>query len=803
MILKKENSKKATRKDRSVRQTRKEIVGYRPRVVVKFRDYLELPYIDGVEDFILKNRIGPWEKLAKEFPGITLKRLFTAVNPEQIHSLVEKARKLDPEYRPHNLLTYFVLEIPPGVAPETFIKTLMSWESVQTAYFDPPGEDPQVNPNDDPRFANQGYLDQAPDGIDAEFAWPRGGGVGFAGGDGAGIRVIDLERGWTLNHEDLTAHGASLLHGSIRDASRAHGTSVLGEICAVDNALGDIGIAPNIASINVVSYWNSNIPDAILAAIVNLTFGDILLLEVQINVTIGTTNWNLMPIEVLEANFDAIRLATALGIVVTEAAGNGGTDLDTFADAAGNAVLDRNAGGFRDSGAIMVACASSTAPHGPWCFVGTPNQFRSSFGSRIDCYAWGENVDTCSSNDTGSTTMYTGTFNGTSSASPIITGAAAIVQGIAEAGLGYRFSPRQIRAILSDPATGTASNNPAVDRIGVMPDLNAILQNNVLNLAPDVYIRDFVGDTGDPHTGAISASPDVILRPTIVANPQATYGQGSGTENSDMLGYEAEKGQNNYIYVRMRNRGGSAATNVTATVFWSPVSTLITPDLWTPVGAVTLANLPTGNVLTVTDAITWLDGAIPAKGHYCFVCLVGNAQDPAPNTADFTNWDNFRRFIRENNNVTWRNFNVVDNDPDPEAYPVGFVSLPFIVPGAPDKARRMRLELVAQLPKGAKVMIEVPLYLGDFLQTKSPLAIVDEKHQVVRLPVNPHGRTIILEAALRAKTRTKVRLLVNIPKELRQVEYEVFARQLYGEEEVGRVTWHLVPRELKKKMLKV
>ena len=36
--------------------------------------------------------------------------------------------------------------------------------------------------------------------------------------------------------------------------------------------------------------------------------------------------------------------------------------------------------------------------------------------------------------------------------------------------------------------------------------------------------------------------------------------------------------------------------------------------------------------------------------------------------ADFLNFDNFRTFIRENNNVTWRNFNVVSNDPgDPAA----------------------------------------------------------------------------------------------------------------------------------------
>ena len=145
-----------------------------------------------------------------------------------------------------------------------------------------------------------------------------------------------------------------------------------------------------------------------------------------------------------------------------------------------------------DSGAIMVGAASSTVPH---VRISPPIwTWGSNYGSRIDCYAWGENVNTCSSNDAGSTTAYTATFGGTSGASPIVTGAALAVQGIAEANLHYRFSPYQMRALLSNPATGTASNNPAADRIGVMPNLRAIIEGNVLALAPDVYLRDFVGD---------------------------------------------------------------------------------------------------------------------------------------------------------------------------------------------------------------------------------------------------------------------------------------------------------------------
>jgi len=768
---------------------------YRPRIVVKFRDFIKLPYEDGAEKCLEKLKIGPFERLAKEFPGITLKRLYTALTPQQILKLVDRASELDPKYIPPNFLTYYLIDCPPGASPESLAKVFLSWPTVQMAYFDPPGSEPQVNAADDPRSPNQGYLDPAPGGIDAEFAWLKPDGTGFPGGDGALVHIIDLERGWTLNHEDINAHGATLLHGSILNTSRAHGTSVLGEICAVDNALGCIGIAPNVASVDVVSYNGSTRSNAMLAAIANLVFGDVLLLEAQLDPLGGN---NYFPIEVLDAEFDTIRLATALGIVVVEAAGNGnsntgiGNDLDAYANASGLQILNRSSADFRDSGAILVGAASSAAPHTRLLF--------SNFGSRIDCYAWGENVDTCSSNSSGSTTMYTAGFNGTSSASPIITGAAAIVQGIVEANLGYRFNPRQIRAILSDQANGTASNNPATDQIGVMPDLRAILQSTVLNLAPDIYLRDFVGDVGDPHSGSISASPDIILQKATVANPQAAFGEGSGTANSNMLGFEAEAGQDNFIYIRARNRGGSNAASAIATVFWAPVSTLITPDLWTLIGSVTIPNIPTGNILTVSNEITWPAADIPGKGHYCLVGLIGNAEDPAPDPTDFLDWSNFQRFIRENNNVTWRNFNVVDNVADPAADPAGYIPLPFLVAGAPDKGRHMRIDVVARLPRDARAFLEIPLHLRDALKERTPLIKVDKKGGVARLPVNPHGEFTLGEFFFPARFRARLRLLVQLPKEAHKEEYELFVRQLFEGKEVGRVTWRLIPPERRKRL---
>jgi hypothetical protein len=129
-----------------------------------------------------------------------------------------------------------------------------------------------------------------------------------------------------------------------------------------------------------------------------------------------------------------------------------------------------------------------------------------------------------------------------------------------------------------------------------------------------------------------------------------------------------------------------------------------------------MPSVPTGDLLTVSDAAVWPSGAIPASGHYCFVALIGHAYDPAAAPADFLSWDNFRQFIRANNNVTWRNFNVVNNTPPPSSEPRNYVPLPFLAAGAPDRARRMRLEVVGRLPKGTLAVLEITLEWAQWLK---------------------------------------------------------------------------------------
>ena len=745
---------------------------FRPRVVVRLHDWVDVDYADGIERQLFERYgAGPLEDFAD---SISFVRLYTALEPDELRGLAARAAERDTAYEPPDLLHWFTVDAPRGIASKELARLLAAWEVVAQAEPDAPAVDPVV-PADDPRSGNQGYLDPAPDGIDAEFAWGR------PGGDGVGQRVVDLEQGWTLNHEDLNAHGASVLFGTITNSSRPHGTSVLGEICSVDNTVGCVGITPEVDSVDVTSHSGSlsNVPDAIVAALPTMGFGDVLLLEVQTVTPAAPVSG--APIELVDASFEAVRLATALGVVVVEAGGNGSNDLDTTVNAAGNQVLNPASADFRDSGAIIVGAATSTVPHTPMNFT--------SFGARVDCYAWGENVDTPTSTGSSpfSTTAYRTTFNGTSSASPIVTGAALAVQGIVEAAGGGRLSPLQMRAVLSDPGTGTASADPANDQIGVMPDLRAIVEKT-LGLAglPDVYLRDNAGDTGDPHTGPISVSPDVIARPNPVPNPQLAYGEGSGTEGSTTLGYEVESGQDNFIYTRVRNRGAVAAGPTDVTVYWSEVGTLITPDMWSLIGTATIPSVPTGDVLTVAPTITWPAADIPTAGHYCFVGLVNAPDDPAPLLANLVDFDNFRSFIRNNNNAAWRNFNVVNTVPDPTD---PGIMMPFVVAGALDRAAEMHIEVIPRLPEGARLLLEGP----DFLLGDGEL---DRGRSAIKL--RPNGRQVCVRRRFRANFKGRLRMIANLPDDaVGQTGYSVTVRQVYVEtgEELGRVTWWLAAPE--------
>ena len=268
-----------------------------------------------------------------------------------------------------------------------FITRLRAVEDVSEAYPDSPVGLPALTPGNNPLFAAQKYLTAAPVGIDAQFAWLQ------QGGDGAGVRIVDLEEGSDLPHEDLVAKAPALLWGD--QATDAANQKTTARRCSASwwrsTTAWAASASPPAAPVRTVSHFNAalgtpgHVADAILQATSAMAVGDILVIEVE-TARGNVTGWpDHHPIEIKDAEFAAIRLAVSQGSVVVEAAGNGGVDLDAYVSPQGSAtgehVLKRGDPDFRESGAILVSAGTSDTPH--------QRSYFANYGSRIDCYAWG------------------------------------------------------------------------------------------------------------------------------------------------------------------------------------------------------------------------------------------------------------------------------------------------------------------------------------------------------------------------------------------------------------------------------
>ncbi|HEX7905580.1 MAG TPA: S8 family serine peptidase [Chitinophagaceae bacterium] len=446
------------------------------RIVVKFYDSVDISYRnenDIVEILFRQDNAGQWKDLIGLYPLIQINKLFTSVSTDGIIELVKKARALDATYNPPDLLSYYVFSFPVSIRPNELLLKLSAFREVELAYLQSAAIDPHGVGNRQRSFYFRTHLDPAPVGINAKYAW------GIKGGKGSpGIRFIDIEQGWILDN-NMTNAKMLPLTGINNPDFRNHGAAVLAVIMMKGARKKSMGITPGVNGY-VISQWRPggepNDADAILAAITYLNFGDILLVETQS--FYSNNNKKVWPAEVHDATFQVIRLATALGIIVIEAAGNGdpysisGNDLDLFLSNK-KRVLNPASRFFKDSGAIIVAAASMDVPHSRIRY--------SNYGKRINCYAWGEGVvtaDNYSVSSRSAINIYPTGFTGTSSASAIIAGVAIAVQSISETRYNMRLSPLQMRHILSSDQYGTASvNGQTRDKIGVMPDLKKIIDH--------------------------------------------------------------------------------------------------------------------------------------------------------------------------------------------------------------------------------------------------------------------------------------------------------------------------------------
>ncbi|MDH3628887.1 MAG: S8 family serine peptidase, partial [Acidobacteriota bacterium] len=399
-------------------------------------------------------------------------RLF--VRPEKTIEVELQSAELRSGRRLADLNGYYEFRVDPERIDELLL-ALNELAVVQLAYpapipVPPPGD---INPPTPDFESMQGYLDPAPGGIDARHAWT------VAGGRGNGVTLIDVEYDWNDTHEDLGSILGQELCFTPEGFFADHGTAVMGEVGGEDNGFGMTGVVPD-ATFGMVTQapvgMSNSVARAINCAASLLSAGDVILLETQSAGPLG-----LLPSEWDLAEFDATLAATSAGILVVAAAGNGNVDLD---DPLHGGLFDLS---IRDSGAIIVGAGAAPG-------TGQPDRSKldfSTYGSRVNVQGWGHVVATAGYGDLFDggglvDQLYTATFGGTSSASPIVTGAVVSLLGIQKARGGPPLDPKVMRTLLME--TGSPQQaGPYPGEIGPRPDLLAAIA-----ALPDLYATDVV-----------------------------------------------------------------------------------------------------------------------------------------------------------------------------------------------------------------------------------------------------------------------------------------------------------------------
>jgi hypothetical protein len=328
-----------------------------------------------------------------------------------------------------------------------------------------------------------------------------------------------------------------------------------------------------------------------------------------------------------------------------------------------------------------------------------------------------------------------------------------------------------------------------------MPNLRNIIDNGL----PDIYLRDTVLDDGHvPSAGVASMSPDIIVRQKPVADSVAAFGEWSGTAANVALSQPVVTGQTHYIYTRLRNRGGVNAPNATVEVYWSAPASLIMPSDWHLIGETPPFDVPVGDTLAVSQALVWPAAEVPGTGHYCFVGLASQAADTTL-FPGVLSWDQFLALVRNNNNIAWRNFDIIN----PLKAAIGeWLHLPFLLRGAPDMARMFTLQIDVRFVRAAVLWLEIPeAIVGQFGDAALCLAPPNQVIQALEgAPIPPADnaaminlgvesgvarRSILLDPSVQHQCALRVRM----PIDFISMASKISVRQFYDGLEVGRLTW--------------
>jgi subtilisin family serine protease len=332
---------------------------------------------------------------------------------------------------------------------------------------------------------------------------------------------------------------------------------------------------------------------------------------------------------------------------------------------------------------------------------------------------------------------YCNDFYGTSASAPLVAGLAGLI-------LAYNptLTPAQVREVIeqsadqvgicreifSDPA-GTQRDEEKTriendyNSYAAKPNWNPFMGHGRVNAEEalkyvqktysyqpvDVFIRDSLTDDGTvPYLNEpLCFSPDIIVRQNTTNNPQIDFSDMTIDPGSDPVAL----GKPNYIYVRVHNKGISES-KIHVRLYYAPLSTSCTPDQWTYINQYDFFNVAP-NASAISNEILWENVPIPGTvDHYCLIASIEGVQDPHPDPRDITSSLEYMDFIRNKNNISYRNL-VFE-----QVLPNTILPIPFYMFGFNNDEAKSKLRIIKH--KGSEnVPIELRLPIG--LLKKSPL----------------------------------------------------------------------------------
>ena len=555
-------------------------------------------------------------------------------------------------------------------------------------------------PND-PLYAGQWNMTQ----INAPGAWDFTTGVNT-------VLVSVIDSGVDLMHPDLQPQilapgidlGDMVSDGSPNNfgTNTGHGTCCAGIVAATfNNGLGVTGIAGNcrVLPVAISTFSDAEIANGINwsvaqgASVISMSFG------------IGSS-------AVVDTEINNAFLA---GVTMCAATGNG----------------DSTTIGYPSRNPQVIACGASstddnrktaTSPDGEnWWGSDYGNTTYDGQQTGVSVVAPGVLIPTTDIQGPGGYNPAAGvagnyfqTFNGTSSATPLVAGCAALILSNTT-GLGAT----QVRNIIEKTAAkvgtlgyaeqaaffnGTRNEEMGYGRIDIFKALDFA----------DIMIKDWSGDDGtEPSTPPSNnwwSYSDIVVRITDdnVFNP-----------NDPAQSKNVERGQTNYMYVRVTNNGPQDARNVIVDFRITPYVGLefVYPADWTLEDSMhvkptavdaAFATIASGASVIAKFTISAAQTDIlygwqyTNPWHPCLLAQVNSDNDYAFASSDLS----FGNLVLRKNNIAQRNLSVIDVFAS--AFRTTSLSSPFVAGNLANMESRMFIEVDrSKLPRGAKAYLLV------------------------------------------------------------------------------------------------